>query len=116
MILTKDSVRFRLIRSETLRLMQIADEAYKKHGFQLTITCGTDGHPPDDPHFNGYAIDMRTHGIPEASKAAILQYMVEEAGPDYYIFLESPGTDNEHFHGQLRKGLWQERMQQEGRI
>ena len=113
MIICKQGVQFTKFRTETLKLMTVADACYKAFGCTCRITCGTDGHSLTDPHTNGYAIDMGTHELPEEKKQPILKAIQEAAGPDYYIFLEAQGTDNEHFHGQTRIGLWQERMKAE---
>jgi hypothetical protein len=117
MITCKESVRFRVIRRELLHLLQAADLVFNWHHLDCVVTSGTDSHPPDDPHFNGYAADFRTHHITDPGvKAAIVTQLQTEAGDDYYVFLEAPGTPNEHIHAQTRKGLWQQLMDKEGKV
>lgn len=117
MITCKESVRFRVMRNELLRLLLVADKVFAQHRLGCVVTSGTDSHDPDDPHYNGYAADFRTHHIAAAdTKYAIVAEMQAELGPDYYVFLEAEGTDNEHCHAQLKKNLWRERMALEGKV
>lgn len=123
MIICKDSVRFRVIRDETIHSMQVITGIFKRLGYQFEITCGTNGHPPTDPHFNGYAIDIHSkhlpnakEGKPEPNDESIMRDIREALGPDYYIFLEDEGTDNEHYHCQVRKDLWPTLMEKEGKV
>ena len=109
MIHCKESVRFRVLTPELLRLLLVADRVFAQQGVDCIVTAGTDSHPPDDPHFNGYAADLRTHHITNNdTKHVIVAQMQTELGADYYVFLEAEGTDNEHIHGQVAKGLWQQ--------
>lgn len=117
MITCKESVRFYVIRRELLHLLDIADKVFAWHHLDCIVTSGTDSHQPDDPHYNGYAIDLRTHHIADDGiKQAIVTQLQTEAGDDFYVFLEAPGTSNEHIHAQCRKGLWRERMALEGKV
>jgi hypothetical protein len=82
-------------------------QVFKKYGFPTIITCGTDGHPDDDPHPNGFAYDLRSKHIPrDETKQLILEELRQTLGPVYTVILESPGVDNEHYHWQVKIGLW----------
>lgn len=86
----------------------------------LTITCGTEDHPPTDPHSTGEAYDVRSRMIPAADQQRIVREMLLALsdGPDdapvetsgglatkyFFGFLESPGTPHAHFHFQRRNG------------
>lgn len=90
----------------------------------LVITSGTDGlhSGPMDPHHLGQAFDVRSQGLPD--KKAVLQAIMGEladleaqlVGPraldagfggyvtaHFFGTLEGEGTDNEHFHFQVRR-------------
>lgn len=71
----------------------------------LTITSACDGEHsgPNDPHHRGEAYDIRSHDF--ANKESVLQAVMNELGTEkFFGFLEDPGTENEHFHFQVRKG------------
>lgn len=88
----------------------------------LTITSGTDGvhSGPDDPHKTGEAYDVRSQGFTHEQKVGILAEVLAQlqrgemdapietsngiATMRFYGFLEAPGTTNEHFHFQRRRG------------
>ena len=106
MIHCKESVHFRILRHEMWNLFSAFEAIFAQYGYECVITCGTDGHTPDDPHYNGFAIDLRSKHLPAGLSHTILLDMREAAGTDYYIFIEAEGTDNEHYHCQIRKDLW----------
>ena len=98
-------------RPEIERLLVPLDIIMHQHGTNLMITCGTDGHGPDDPHTHGFAIDIRTHDL--RHPVEVRDEIAVMAGNSYYILLEDPGQDNEHIHIQVYKGLWQEILAKE---
>jgi hypothetical protein len=73
----------------------------------LTVTSGCDGEHsgPNDPHHRGEAYDVRSHDFDPVKKQAVLQTCLRMLPEDrFFGFIESPGTDNEHFHFQVKKG------------
>lgn len=103
----KDGVQFAVIAPGGFRILSAIDRAAKELGFDLTITSGSDGihSGVDDPHKRGEAYDIRTHGLIEAEKASVLSNLMGVLGWDrFYAFLESPNTESEHLHVQIRKG------------
>lgn len=74
----------------------------------LTVTSGSDGDHsgPDDPHYKGDAYDIRIHDLPDQStKDKVLKFLTSYLGVRFYAFIEAPGTDNEHIHCQVAKGV-----------
>ena len=107
MIRCKDSVRFSKLRREVWRTFPIIEETFKYYEIVPTITCGTEAHGQDDPHTNGYALDVRSKNLPDIdTKRIILNELIQSLGPDYTVLLENEGKYNEHFHIQIKKGLW----------
>ncbi|WP_460292378.1 hypothetical protein, partial [Bacillus cereus] len=43
-----------------IRILAAIDAAAQVLKRDLTVTCGTEGHPPTDPHTCGEALDLRT--------------------------------------------------------
>lgn len=88
------------------RIQSAIDQCANKLG-DLRITSGCDGphSGPDDPHHKGNAFDVGSHEFSAEQKDLILAQAMNYLGWDhFYGFLESPGTDNEHFHFQVKKG------------
>lgn len=79
--------------------------ASKELGVNLTITSGSDGthSGPTDPHKLGVAYDIRSKDMSKEMKGKFLDFMKIRISPRFYIFLEAPGTENEHWHAQRAK-------------
>lgn len=110
MIQTKEGVRF---HDPILNALAIASEQL---GIDLVITCGTEGHPPTDPHTEGRAYDIRSHDIADKQAALVTIMRAFMDGPissqdgglvtnSYFGWLEDAGQLNEHIHVQVRKGV-----------
>lgn len=103
----KDGVEFARISPGGFRILGALDATAASLNTDLTITSGTDGihSGPNDPHHRGEAYDVRSHDLSQEQKDLILSVMMRRLGWDrFYGFLESPGTENEHFHFQVKKG------------
>lgn len=75
---------------------------------KVFITAGTNGQHsgPNDPHYVGHALDIRTHNMLSLDmKRQFLGGLVAELGDQFFAFLEDAGTANEHVHVQLRHGV-----------
>lgn len=104
---SKANVLFTLIAPAGFRILSAIDQTAKKLECDLIITSGCDGahSGPNDPHHRGEAYDLRSHDFATEQKDLILAQIMNYLGWDhFYGFLESPGTDNEHFHFQVKKG------------
>jgi hypothetical protein len=76
-------------------------------GVDLTITSACDGEHsgPTDPHRLGEAYDVRSHDLLPELRPRVLGAVMQRLGRErFYGFLEAPGTSNEHFHFQRRRG------------
>src|SRR5215469_4222899 len=90
-----------------VRILGALECVARKLGKDLTITSGSDGcHSGElDPHHEGNAYDVRSHDFSEADKPAVLNAIQALLPSDlFYCFLESPGTADEHWHCQVKKG------------
>lgn len=102
----KPGVEFTVIAPGGFMLLEAANEAARALGHDVTISSACDGahSGPQDPHHEGKAYDFRTHDIPD--KYALLAELQKRLDVTYfYVFIEDEGTDNEHIHGQVRKGV-----------
>lgn len=103
----KPGVEFTVIAPGGFRILSAVDRAAVRLDFDLTITSACDGEHsgPADPHHRGEAYDLRTHDLLSAQKQTLLDTVMSYLDINhFYGFLESPGTDNEHIHVQVRKG------------
>lgn len=103
----KSNVLFTVIAAGGFRMLAAIDQAAAKFATDLTITSACDGEHsgPNDPHHRGEAFDIRTHDLALARKQSLLDLVMSFLDQTrFYGFIESPGTDNEHIHIQVRKG------------
>lgn len=83
----------------------------------LTITSIYDGtHLPDSRHYRGEAIDIRSKNFKSLADKTRFRAELEGAlnhhplasaqgvGDCFRVLMENGGTDNEHFHVQVKKG------------
>ena len=104
---TKSNVLYTIIAPGGMRILSAIDRTAAALDCDLVITSGCDGahSGPDDPHHRGEAYDIRSHDMsPEQKDRVLAQIMMYLGWDRFYGFLESPGTDNEHFHVQVKKG------------
>lgn len=98
------------------RLLGALDAAEKKIGAELVITSACDGSHSGltDPHHLGKAYDVRSHDFRD--KESVLLTIMNELGTPvvdsggyvtekFFGWLEQAGTENEHFHCQVRHGV-----------
>jgi len=103
----KSGVLFTVIAPGGFRILSAIDQTAQKLHCDLIITSACDGAHSgvDDPHHRGEAYDVRSHDMSSEQKDRVLVQIMTLLGWDhFYGFLESPGTENEHFHVQVAKG------------
>lgn len=116
----KSGVRFEIIAPAGARILSALDQATTVLGTDLVITCGTEGHPPDDPHSHGEAYDVSVAGIPASAVATLIGYVRARLGDAFYLQYETPpgpvdallksiavvnaAATAPHIHVQKRKG------------
>ncbi len=73
----------------------------------LVITSMNDSnHSPKSRHYKNEAIDIRSKNFGDIEDKKIFQYELElSLGPFFTVLFENEGTENEHFHVQVKKGL-----------
>jgi hypothetical protein len=105
----KSGVLFTVIAPGGFRILSAIDQACAKLNigdFVVSSACDGVHSGPADPHHDGNAYDLRSHDFTADQKDVILANVMTTLGWDrFYGFLESPGTDDEHFHFQTKKGV-----------
>lgn len=119
-ILVKSGARFDRIDPAGFRLLGALDRVSRTFPVDLTITCGSDAHPANDPHSLGRAFDVRTHDLTPDQKQLLLRSVLLDlqdgdhdaplevsgglATTHFFGWIEHPGEVTEHMHVQMRKG------------
>ena len=107
MIRIKDGVTF-IYSIGGFPILQAIKTSSRMLNKDFTITSGSDGEHNgiDDPHHFGDAYDVRSKDLDTVTKQQFLAELNNLLPKDkFYYFLEDEGTDNEHFHIQVRKGI-----------
>lgn len=87
------------VQGEIVLALVMIEPIFRAAGYECIITSLTDGlHGPTTLHPKGLAVDLRSHHLPVAGKAALLAAMREALPPYYEVYLENPGQANEHYH------------------
>src|SRR5579884_2024155 len=99
-IRVKEGVRFDVIAPGGFRLLSAVEITCRKLNlgdFWITSACDGCHSGQNDPHHRGEAYDVRSHTFSVDQKNIILNAVQALLPADqFYCFLESPGTDNEH--------------------
>lgn len=103
----KPGVLFSVIAPGGFRILGAIDFCAKVHPYDLTITSACDGFHsgPDDPHHKGEAYDVRTRDLSPGELVNVLESIQTALGEIFFAFIESPETENEHIHIQVKKGI-----------
>ena len=111
MVITKATVRFKRFTPALMTLLNTlyACDLGKLEGQpeDLVITSANDSqHLPTSRHYTNEALDVRCKSFATmAAKRAFRVHLETQLGPKFRVLLEGLGTDNEHFHAQVRKGV-----------
>lgn len=74
----------------------VAEFAFQKHGFEATVTSGSEGqHGRTSLHNDGSALDFETKHLPRVLALSVSKDVTERLGPDYDVLLE---MDPPHLH------------------
>jgi hypothetical protein len=106
---TKPGVRFAVITPALLHMLGVLERlSHMLPGLPaegLVITAGSDGtHMAGSKHYTGEAIDLRTKTLTHVAKAALIDRLRAELGPQFTVLLEDEDRPNEHLHCQVRRG------------
>lgn len=71
---------------------------------ELMVTCGTEAHPPTDPHARFLAYDLRCNCYRGERHDGLIAFLQRKLGEQFTVLHEAAGTPNEHVHIQVRKG------------
>lgn len=118
---TKPGTQFAVIAPGGFRILAALEETARLCETDLTITCGTEGHPADDPHTRGEAYDVRVADLtPERLLAVVKALQIALEPLSFYFQYEVPtlpvdvrlraiavvnsSASAPHIHLQVKKG------------
>jgi hypothetical protein len=95
-----DTVSLVGIAPQLLLAVSVAEGVFAKHGVEeIVITSVNDSaHSSTSLHYDGKALDLRTHGIAPDTQDDIANEIKNRLGQDFDVLAEQPGSDNEHIH------------------
>lgn len=117
----KPGVRLDPLTPAIARLIAALWSVAQRLNHDLTVTCGREGHVPDDIHSRGLALDVRANDLTPSQILHTYQLLHSDLGNIFTVIFETPATIPNgalmniatvnpnasaiHFHVQLRKGL-----------
>jgi hypothetical protein len=119
MVQLKKGVVLEPLTPALIRLIGVTDQAVRILGRDLTITCGREGHIPNDPHTRGEAIDIRTRDLSPGATVTLYEWLKVTLGAAWTVLYEvrekpdgdlariayvNQGASAPHLHIQPRKG------------
>ena len=87
------------LRPEIVIALIVADAVYDEHGVDMVMTSGSEGrHGWGSLHFQGLAVDLRTHNLEPADRPIVAEKIKTRLGAEYDVVHKNVGKPNEHIH------------------
>jgi hypothetical protein len=117
----KDGVTFNMGPPAGFRLLGAIERLAFYLGHDVTISCGSEDHPPSDPHSEGEAFDISVRTFDAVTVKSLLLWLKNDLGPLFTVLYEvptaleassvlsgletvNPQATGNHVHAQRRKG------------
>lgn len=91
----RPSVCFDIIAPAGFRILSALDQATIACHVDLVITCGSDSHPPADPHTTGEAYDVSVQALSAQNIADLHMELVTILGPLFTVLYEVPSAPSD---------------------
>jgi len=99
MIILKKGVKALGNKPEMNLALMIVEGVYSKYDTDVVVTSIVDSkHSATSRHYIGMAVDIRTHNIYKNRLDEVFKLRQKHLGDNYFVYLQSRGTPNEHFH------------------
>jgi hypothetical protein len=103
----KAGVNLAGVRNEIMDILPLVESCFRDlNCMSITLTCTTGNHKLNDPHTNGFAIDIRMHDYSIELQNRLFNHVNKTLSGLYYTVLEFPGKQKAHLHIQVYKGTW----------
>ncbi len=94
-IRVKPGVKFGVIAPAGFAILAAVHAACWRLQTDLTISCGSEGHPTTDPHSEGAAFDLSVQGLNDPQIIELVMFLRHTLGQRFYATYETPGTPRE---------------------
>src|SRR5262245_54755340 len=92
----KPGVDLNGLRPAGCRILAVLTAAPLALGFDITISCGLEGHGSTDPHSRGEAMDVRTLGLTATQVFRLYGYCTSQLGDLFTVLYEVPEAERSH--------------------
>lgn len=108
MVICKQSVFFGGFTTGNVEILYALVRMAKMYEFDIVITSANDSkHVAESKHYKNMAVDVRSKNFYDhAQKSIFMDRLRYSLGPEYTVILEEEGEEDEHFHIQVKKGLY----------
>jgi len=117
----KPGCQFSPLAPGGVRILSALDQVARLLGRDLEITCGSEAHPPTDPHTRGEAFDVSVHDLSIDQVLDVRHELQLELGSGFTVLYEVPtaptdprlqvvafvnaGATAPHIHVQVKNGF-----------
>lgn len=77
------------------RILAAFDKATSVLACDLTVTCGSEGHPPTDPHTLGNAMDLSIHALSTDQIVRLVNFLKTTLGSRFTVLYEVPSLPDD---------------------
>jgi hypothetical protein len=96
-----DTVRFKDLQAVIGVALARVEAIYESYNVECWITSANDRtHKEGSKHYEGKALDFRTHNIPADKRHRLFEDVRAALGEEFFVNLEFPGEAEEHLHVQ----------------
>lgn len=88
----KPGCQFAVLAPAGIRILGAADVVARRVGVDLEVSCGSEGHAPDDPHTLGEAFDFSVHGFGVDQVLRVRADLMDNLGSAFTVLYECPST------------------------
>lgn len=96
----KPGVNLKGLQPQMVLAAVVVNHVYETtYALECTITSANDStHSPHSLHYEGFALDFRTHNIPRDKLDEVVTEIKASLGAAFDVLLEGRDTPNEHIH------------------
>lgn len=88
----KPGVKFAVIAPAGFAILAAVHAACQHLDRDITITCGSEGHPTIDPHSTGEAFDLSVQGMNDPEIIDLVMFLRLTLGHRFYAVYETPSA------------------------
>lgn len=99
----KPGVKLNGLQPQMAVVITVGQEIFGALGKEFVITSANDSsHAENSLHYQGLALDIRSHDLNETQKDVVLTQFKQKLGTRFTVLLEDRNGANEHYHIQWK--------------